>query len=369
MRANRPLPCVGVPLNIMCSRKCASPVAPGISLREPTLYQVWTVAIGLRWSSRTRMRSPLSSTVSVTAGASAAWARYMASDAVRYIRASVQALSACRKRINRLCYGPPVPGNLDAGHANPHAEVSGDHHLSRAGGGSRGVRRLPDARGAGRAALGLGGGRLRPRRLRPPRQPARARLRPDVGPLHRGLLHRQPDRGLLGGRRAPLGVTLARRRPHRLGRPRDPRGPALAASRRAVENTCRSIGRVSLPVKVFCWLGWKLPRSAVPSGMAERAPWPKRGSGRGSGSPAGRPPAGGGGPPNLPPAGTTPAARRRAAQRRGDVGAAEREPVAGVGRRRLIGEPRLVERAKEPVPAPVSREHAPGAVAAVGGRC
>src|SRR5881396_1627971 len=38
-RANWPRPWAGVPLNIMCSRKCAMPVAPRASLREPTRYQ------------------------------------------------------------------------------------------------------------------------------------------------------------------------------------------------------------------------------------------------------------------------------------------------------------------------------------------
>jgi hypothetical protein len=48
------------------------------------------------------------------------------------------------------------------------------------------------------------------------------------------------------------------------------------------------MGRVSFPVKVFCWLGWKLPTSTMPSGIAARAAWPKRGSGRGKGRPAAR---------------------------------------------------------------------------------
>src|SRR5438094_406205 len=45
----------------MCSRKCAMPVAPRRSLREPTRYQTWEETIGLRWSSRRITRSPLSS--------------------------------------------------------------------------------------------------------------------------------------------------------------------------------------------------------------------------------------------------------------------------------------------------------------------
>ena len=47
-RANSRGPCFAVPLNIMCSRKCASPVAPRDSFREPTRYQTWKLTSGLR---------------------------------------------------------------------------------------------------------------------------------------------------------------------------------------------------------------------------------------------------------------------------------------------------------------------------------
>src|SRR5712692_4595114 len=56
----------------MCSRKCAMPVAPRSSLREPTRYQTWTVTIGLRWSSRRSTRRPLSSVVATTTSAASA---------------------------------------------------------------------------------------------------------------------------------------------------------------------------------------------------------------------------------------------------------------------------------------------------------
>ena len=46
--ANCPRGCFGVPLNIMCSRKWARPVAPRCSLREPTRYHTWNDTIGLR---------------------------------------------------------------------------------------------------------------------------------------------------------------------------------------------------------------------------------------------------------------------------------------------------------------------------------
>src|SRR5262249_56654361 len=48
--------------------------------------------------------------------------------------------------------------------------------------------------------------------------------------------------------------------------------------------------------------------------------------------------------------------------------AGEPEAVAGMRRRRLIGEAGLVQRAKEPVAAAVPREHTPRPVAAVSGR-
>ena len=47
------------------------------------------------------------------------------------------------------------------------------------------------------------------------------------------------------------------------------------------------IGSVSLPVKVFCWLGWKLP-SRVQRPSSASVPWPKRGLGRGVGTPIAR---------------------------------------------------------------------------------
>ena len=43
----------------------------------------------------------------------------------------------------------------------------------------------------------------------------------------------------------------------------------------------RASPAVSLPVNVFCWLGWKQPSSVPGAGVAS-APWPKRGRGRGA---------------------------------------------------------------------------------------
>ena len=49
------------PWNIMCSNRCAKPVLPGTSSREPTWYQRSTATTGTVWSSATRTVRPLSS--------------------------------------------------------------------------------------------------------------------------------------------------------------------------------------------------------------------------------------------------------------------------------------------------------------------
>src|SRR5450755_4139148 len=55
---NSPAGCLLVPLNIRCSRKCASPDLPGVSSAEPTLYQTICVTTGVRWSWITRTCRP-----------------------------------------------------------------------------------------------------------------------------------------------------------------------------------------------------------------------------------------------------------------------------------------------------------------------
>ena len=47
-----------VPLNIRCSRKCASPDLPGVSSAAPTLYQIMWVTTGARWSGMTISSNP-----------------------------------------------------------------------------------------------------------------------------------------------------------------------------------------------------------------------------------------------------------------------------------------------------------------------
>src|SRR5437762_5759532 len=53
-----------VPLKFMCSTQCDTPVRPGRSSFEPTLYQHHTDASGAVCSSRTTTFNPLSSVVS-----------------------------------------------------------------------------------------------------------------------------------------------------------------------------------------------------------------------------------------------------------------------------------------------------------------
>src|SRR5215468_9424992 len=68
----RPDGFLAVPLNIRCSRKCASPDLPGVSSAEPTLYQIMWVTTGARWSGMTTTWRPFGRVKSVILGAPAA---------------------------------------------------------------------------------------------------------------------------------------------------------------------------------------------------------------------------------------------------------------------------------------------------------
>ena len=59
-----------VPLKFMCSTQWDTPVRPGISSRDPTLYQHQTEASGAVWTSWTRIFRPLSRNAVRGAGAS-----------------------------------------------------------------------------------------------------------------------------------------------------------------------------------------------------------------------------------------------------------------------------------------------------------
>src|SRR6185437_284271 len=56
---NFPAGFFAVPLNIRCSRKCASPDLPGVSSAAPTLYQIICVTTGALWSGITTSSNPL----------------------------------------------------------------------------------------------------------------------------------------------------------------------------------------------------------------------------------------------------------------------------------------------------------------------
>src|SRR3954462_9806947 len=49
------------PENIMCSKRCAKPLCPGVWLAAPTWYQTSTATCGKRWSSLRMTVSPLPS--------------------------------------------------------------------------------------------------------------------------------------------------------------------------------------------------------------------------------------------------------------------------------------------------------------------
>src|SRR5215475_8478531 len=68
---NFPVGFFAVPLNIRCSRKCASPDLPGVSSAAPTLYQIMCVTTGARWSGMTTSSSPLASVELATSGPAA----------------------------------------------------------------------------------------------------------------------------------------------------------------------------------------------------------------------------------------------------------------------------------------------------------
>src|SRR5687767_9302419 len=49
------------PWNMKCSNRCAKPVRPAVSWRDPTTYQRLTATTGARWSGATITRRPLGS--------------------------------------------------------------------------------------------------------------------------------------------------------------------------------------------------------------------------------------------------------------------------------------------------------------------
>src|SRR5688500_9490292 len=80
MRENSPAGTLRVPLNIMCSSTCATPVVPLASSMLPTLYHTIRTATGARRSVLTKIVQPLGNVLSASGvpAAARAW-----DDAVR----------------------------------------------------------------------------------------------------------------------------------------------------------------------------------------------------------------------------------------------------------------------------------------------
>ena len=154
-------------------------------------------------------------------------------------------------------------------------------------------------------------------------------------------------------------------------------------------NTASSISTVSLPVNVFCWLGWYEPRSAYGPTLAS-AMWPNRGFGRGVSMPAGAQRAKRPVPRERPeahdhahaaPAAPSSRARYGTHSSRSTVvgllsgGAhlttaetyapSRRSPSPASHARRLIRKPGPVHRRIEPVARAIPREHPPRPVRAM----
>jgi hypothetical protein len=72
VRSNSPGGYFFDPRNIMCSKKCESPVIPGRSFREPTRKNVYIARFGIEWSGQSTTRMPLASvSVEISLGSSA----------------------------------------------------------------------------------------------------------------------------------------------------------------------------------------------------------------------------------------------------------------------------------------------------------
>ena len=162
--------------------------------------------------------------------------------------------------------------------------------------------------------------------------------------------------------------------------------PASAAAR---WNTASSIGRVSRPVNVFCWLGWYEERSTSPEASRCSAPCANDGLGRATANPRAASAASTASCATRPRAtatwtlveqhqlGQQPAPAgvellagglvrgRRAAGGGRHPRVAQHEAVVTIDRRRLVREAGAMQGRVEPVPALVAREDASRSVSAV----
>ena len=167
----------------------------------------------------------------------------------------------------------------------------------------------------------------------------------------------------------------------------------LAASSLARSNTPSSISGVSLPVNVFCWLGWKQP-SRTNGPARTSAPWPNLERGRGAGCRGRRAlerahhpvPGEAAERHEHPEPWEEPQLSDQERQARvaflggravaggaqrydgGHIHVRQREPVVARGGRGPVGQPRPVQRAEQEIARAVAREDAARAVPSVRGR-
>src|SRR5664279_6480684 len=103
-----------VPLNIRCSRKCASPDLPGVSSAAPTLYQIMWVTTGARRSGMTTSCSPFASVKSATGAPVGSANAVPVTSAV-----TMSAAAPMRGRINQNCCDAMSFNSATGGHRSP----------------------------------------------------------------------------------------------------------------------------------------------------------------------------------------------------------------------------------------------------------
>ena len=174
------------PENIMCSKRWAKPLLPGVWLAAPTWYQTSTATSGSRWSSLRMTVRPLGSWYF----SNWIWGSAVGASAAREIRAGVMAADSCplNPAGQRLCLLPGLglENPLSGAGSRAGFEIAHDLHARP----HRPRHRLP---GPVRRHLDpTGQGRQHGRRLRHRRQPDRLRR------LRRRQLPHQDHLGLRG---------------------------------------------------------------------------------------------------------------------------------------------------------------------------
>src|SRR5947199_8026710 len=133
---NRPAGFLAVPLNIRCSRKCASPDLPGVSSAEPTLYQIIWVTTGVRWSGITTTCMALPSVkLAGRSEVTVVWAWTPGPENAK-VRASAAKMQAERREnIDDLLTG--ANGNIGIDGGFIHRAVAGDPLQNRKAGANQ----------------------------------------------------------------------------------------------------------------------------------------------------------------------------------------------------------------------------------------